>query len=277
VSWGLPGTDSSLGIKYYKVDFRMGGHRVATISSTNRYYVFDNISRGNIISFSVTSFNGSCESKKSKIVELDLRKCTISPSKPTNITFKPANANYINGNLSWTCSGIGIYKYEVNVMEPSYNIVNDISTSSNSCYLPNIKENYMILIRAFNTCGNTYSDLFYLRRSNNTTLKSLSKNHIAEDDFYNCIQAINQIESDIQWLEFPTDNDEIDLYPNPIENTLNIKGEYNKVQIFSATGNLILDKKNTNNSIDMSYAEAGIYVVKIYTASGIVVKKIVKK
>lgn len=278
LTWGLPGSDSSFGIEYYKVYFRIGNTLVAKIPSANRYYDLNNLNRGSIYRFSVASFNGSCESNESKIVELDLRKCAISPSKPANITFSAANANSTSGTLTWTCGGVGIYKYEVTVMNSSYNIVDHINTTSESCYLSNVQENYKLLIRAYNNCGFTYSDLFYLRRPNNTTLKSVSKNTIiAKDDLYNCIQAINQFESDvdIQRLELP--NDGIDLYPNPIDNTLNIQGDYEKVQIFSSTGNLILDKKKTNNTIDMSYAEAGIYVVKVYTASGVVVKKIVKK
>lgn len=75
--------------------------------------------------------------------------------------------------------------------------------------------------------------------------------------------------------------DEINIYPNPVKdylvvesNTLNVE----KVEVYSVTGKLLVSQslnKNTNN-IDFSSFSSGLYLVKIASDKGTLVKRIVK-
>ena len=81
------------------------------------------------------------------------------------------------------------------------------------------------------------------------------------------------------------DKERINLYPNPTKDLLNIsidKG-LNKgfqVVITSLAGELILAKeltKNTQQSIDLSNVNSGIYFVKIFSKNYLKIEKIIKK
>lgn len=74
-------------------------------------------------------------------------------------------------------------------------------------------------------------------------------------------------------------NKEIDfsIYPNPIENELNINVFEDEVEVlvYSLSGELIL--KSKQKKIDLSNYKQGVYLLKIKTKNGIGVKKIIKK
>lgn len=74
----------------------------------------------------------------------------------------------------------------------------------------------------------------------------------------------------------------IEIFPNPAENLLNIKSLNSKVevvQIFSLEGQELLTKKVNNKVVpmDLSTLEEGIYLLKVKTREGMIVKKFVKK
>lgn len=71
----------------------------------------------------------------------------------------------------------------------------------------------------------------------------------------------------------------IRLYPNPANNSFNI--EYNnvnilKVEVYSIIGIKELELTNNYRAINISTLSRGIYMVKIYTDKGHLVKKLVK-
>jgi len=66
------------------------------------------------------------------------------------------------------------------------------------------------------------------------------------------------------------------IYPNPADGFLNIRGNYQKIEIRDLAGQLILtqDKQEIYN---LSTIDAGIYFVLIYSGSRIITKKLIKR
>ena len=69
------------------------------------------------------------------------------------------------------------------------------------------------------------------------------------------------------------------VYPNPVKNNLFVNGLANnsKISIYDLSGKLLFNKQITNNQIDISSFQSGVYTVKIETSKGIVTKKFVKQ
>lgn len=68
----------------------------------------------------------------------------------------------------------------------------------------------------------------------------------------------------------------VDLYPNPVSNRLQIKAEgLQSVEVFNMTGRLLLT--STSASIDMSVLEDGLYLVRVVCEGGLATKRIVKQ
>ena len=74
---------------------------------------------------------------------------------------------------------------------------------------------------------------------------------------------------------------EINIYPNPASNNLNIEcGEkINNLELYDALGRMLISKGNilNNTSIDVSNLDSGIYILKIRTVKGSGEYKVVKK
>jgi hypothetical protein len=65
----------------------------------------------------------------------------------------------------------------------------------------------------------------------------------------------------------------LSIYPNPIKNTLNIKGTYTYLDVFDMFGKLILSSKYAT-SINVSTLANGIYMLNIHTEKGTKTQKI---
>jgi len=71
----------------------------------------------------------------------------------------------------------------------------------------------------------------------------------------------------------------VGLYPNPTTGVVSIKGiatEMN-VEIVSINGQQIQYIKNSNNTINLSRLQAGVYFMRITTETGFTIKKIIKQ
>ncbi|MBN2862498.1 MAG: M4 family metallopeptidase [Bacteroidales bacterium] len=70
---------------------------------------------------------------------------------------------------------------------------------------------------------------------------------------------------------------ETGFYPNPVTSLINIRcnSEFT-VEIFTISGNLILQSKN-ENTINLSGIKSGLYIIEIKTPGGSVIKKLVKE
>ena len=72
---------------------------------------------------------------------------------------------------------------------------------------------------------------------------------------------------------------EIFIYPNPTTNDLFIKSEspIDKIEIYSLTGTLLMQENNFNEKISVSALQRGVYLLKVYTGKGLIIKKVVRK
>lgn len=72
---------------------------------------------------------------------------------------------------------------------------------------------------------------------------------------------------------------EISLFPNPINDIINIKTNSNikKVEVFEISGRMLKTYINIENYINIKDLQSGNYVLKIYTEYGVINKKIIKK
>ena len=75
-------------------------------------------------------------------------------------------------------------------------------------------------------------------------------------------------------------NEEVILYPNPVNSMVTLKANFSidKIFIFDISGKKVLDfSTNTNQeTIDVSELNSGIYFVKIFTENGVYLNKIIK-
>lgn len=72
----------------------------------------------------------------------------------------------------------------------------------------------------------------------------------------------------------------ISIYPNPVQDVLNIttnnNSQINKVKVYDILGKLLLETKNIQQ-INVSHLASGVLFVKIKTNKGVLVKKVVKE
>jgi len=69
-------------------------------------------------------------------------------------------------------------------------------------------------------------------------------------------------------------------YPNPTYGPLVIETngvKISEIEVFNLPGELVLKQELKNNSINLAELPAGMYIVKIYTESGMVVSRVVKR
>lgn len=64
------------------------------------------------------------------------------------------------------------------------------------------------------------------------------------------------------------------IYPNPTNGIIHIDNEISYVEIYNIVGQLVTESKE--NVIDLSKQEAGTYILKVITPSGVVTKQIIK-
>ena len=73
----------------------------------------------------------------------------------------------------------------------------------------------------------------------------------------------------------------ISLYPNPVNNRLQIESDKNikMVELFDVQGRLLQSIFFDNNQTELDFAEknTGLYLVKIHTEYGVKVQKIIKE
>jgi hypothetical protein len=83
-------------------------------------------------------------------------------------------------------------------------------------------------------------------------------------------------------VNFITENNLL-VFPNPANDFLNIKllsaGKILFVQIIDSQGRLVKSQRNASNqaSIDLKTLPCGIYITKVYTENGFIIKKMVKQ
>mgnify|MGYP001260171270 CR=1 FL=1 len=62
-----------------------------------------------------------------------------------------------------------------------------------------------------------------------------------------------------------TRNLEIEVYPNPFNEFININQEFDYLKLFDIGGNLVL--KSSNKNLDTKFLKEGIYILKLYKSN----------
>ena len=74
---------------------------------------------------------------------------------------------------------------------------------------------------------------------------------------------------------------DVNIYPNPVQNELFIElenGQITEANILDLSGKTIKSMVNNNaNSIDVSSLKQGVYILRVYTASGVSTKRFIKQ
>lgn len=73
---------------------------------------------------------------------------------------------------------------------------------------------------------------------------------------------------------------ELALYPNPVKSTLQISSYdivITNIAIYTIFGERVFNKKGNDTQIDLSNLSTGLYLVKIQTEKGVLVKKVIKE
>lgn len=68
-------------------------------------------------------------------------------------------------------------------------------------------------------------------------------------------------------------------YPNPVKNTVQIKGisQNSDITVFDSRGNIVIKKFITDNQVDVSNLFDGIYFIRIVDVNGVITTKFVKE
>jgi len=71
---------------------------------------------------------------------------------------------------------------------------------------------------------------------------------------------------------------EFSVFPNPTNGILNItsKTPLNRIEIYSILGKEILNSINSNNSLDISNLNRGVYIIKVHSNNELGIKRIIK-
>jgi uncharacterized repeat protein (TIGR01451 family) len=111
--------------------------------------------------------------------------------------------------------------------------------------------------------------------------KVKNRAHIYFD--YNSPISTNQTINTITIITSINENDferSISLYPNPSDGLLNIKAEsaIHKIEVINSAGQLMISNScsDVNGTVDLRTLTPGIYLIKVDTKDGTVVKKVIK-
>ena len=101
------------------------------------------------------------------------------------------------------------------------------------------------------------------------------------------VLSASQIDNKIAWyenltiLDVPAINaSKAIIYPNPVHDTLYVEvpnEDITQIELYNLSGKKVLSYINNTNQIKVTNLASGAYLLKIYTETGVVVKKIVKK
>ena len=134
------------------------------------------------------------------------------------------------------------------------------------------------------TRGQKYHATVSLMRLSLTIYEDYNGNHNPADDDTNNNGVFDYLESSIA-LSSQTNQlqNNINLYPNPTSNILNIENRTSEIvssiAIYSINGSLVRNIKNSQNiqSVDVSELQSGIYFVKVERNDQVLNYKFIKK
>jgi aminopeptidase N len=94
-------------------------------------------------------------------------------------------------------------------------------------------------------------------------------------------QIISRNNSSILGVDLISLQNDIIVYPNPVQNTLNIQNNsfaiINKISVYDVSGKLMIKSETPSNTVPLNNLSFGIHLVKIDTDKGTIHKTILKK
>ena len=197
---------------------------------------------------------------------------TLDLSLSPNLTWLDCNDNLLS-ELDFT-NNPGILQVRAN-----NNLITELDFSQSAVFESIVcNDNQLVSLNVQN--GNNAA-LFYCISNNNPNL--------------NCIQVDDPLmaNNDPNWIKDPaavysvdcslgindSEINSIEIYPNPVQSHLNVQSQESikSLQLYDISGKLVFTSEENINQIDFSNYTNGIYFLKIKTALGNVVEKILKE
>ncbi len=206
------------------------------------------------------------------------------PTKDDWITLKnnSANANFGN-NLDvlrktekWSCVSTN-NSYNFSIIASGARIVDNTSIVGNFSYGPASQNNPAVRSRGYFWTSTSYLSV------NDNIIKPY---YFMISCDYKWLQQLNatrasgfsiRVVKDVPLSINQFNKSDIKIYPNPVQNQLNIESQeiINGIEIFDLLGKKIFESKS--KTIDVSGLQSGIYLLKINTENGILTQKIIKQ
>ena len=87
-----------------------------------------------------------------------------------------------------------------------------------------------------------------------------------ENNNWNLIFASYNLEDALDLEDFDFNN-ELLVYPNPAQNSINVKfNDFERLEVYNIIGQLIIE--TYEESVDVSEYENGVYIIKVYDSNG---------
>ena len=157
---------------------------------------------------------------------------------------------------------------------------------------PSYPDSYMVLISTSGNAVGDFSDTLFISNQTPPTwmnhiisISNSGYNNIpvylafVNNSFYGYKLYLDNIRIEKESIAGLTVNKSIDfkLYPNPVENVLNIQtnDKISELTIYDLNGKIVL--QSDHNQVDASILQAGFYTIKISTEKGTGFQKLIKR
>jgi hypothetical protein len=252
--------------------------RIYRESASSNYQLLATVPFANLSEYYDSYANEDTRSWRYKITAVDSCDEETQFGTPHKTIHLVQNANANGGNdLSWDFyDGSNYDKFYIWRDDPSTGWVIIDSLANNVTYYtdwfaPSIDARYMIEVSLNNSCESTLRQAGYPNSILTTVVKSKSN---IRNNRQNTVALKNQ----------SLNNNDLKVYPNPATNTITIELsnlQPSKLQptitIESMLGQLLYQSKQNQNksSIDISNLQPGVYLIKVLTEKGLMVKSVV--
>ena len=252
--------------------------RIYRESASSNYQLLATVPFANLSEYYDPYANEDARSWRYKITAVDSCDEETPFGTPHKTIHLVQNANANGGNdLSWDFyDGSNYDKFYIWRDDPStgWVIIDSLAnnvTSYTDWFAPSIDARYMIEVSLNNSCESTLRQAGYPNSVLTTVVKSKSN-------------IRNNRQSAVAIKNQPLKNNDLKVYPNPATNTITIELsnlQHSNLQptitIESMLGQLLYQSKHNQNrsNIDISNFQSGVYLVKVLTEEGLMVKSIV--
>jgi len=166
------------------------------------------------------------------------------------------------------------------------NLFTSLDLSQNSI-LEQVDSNHNPNLEMVNIKNGNNENLFWLAVFNSPNLSCIVVDDPLADNDFILIEAnanISLVSSEEECEELSinesTLQDFISVYPNPVQNKLNIASSsftINAIKIYNVLGSLVFQVINPTSQLDISKVSNGLLFVQIETNKGTIIKKVVKE